>query len=186
MRRGAITTEDQEFTETWENIAASQNAIIRLDPRGEERPEVIVGRGHFFITTEERLITQDRVVDTKLDPFTNGDFRPVVTPDSITVESNPNALSDEELTKVLGSSDLAWSEWMKTIDSVATLRRLAEMAEGDTVDISMKRFRQLEARMAEVHPRTRIATKDPKLSDFLNNAPTPSARTQGGRSADYR
>jgi hypothetical protein len=35
----------------------AQNAIIRLNTRGDESPEVINGRRNFLITTEERLIT---------------------------------------------------------------------------------------------------------------------------------
>ena len=76
MARSAITQEERDFVETWENIATYQNVIIRLDHRGEEKHEVITGGRVFMITTEERLITQDKVVDSKNDPFKNGSFRP--------------------------------------------------------------------------------------------------------------
>lgn len=188
MARGSITEEERTFVETWENIAAYQNGIIRIDHRGDEKPEVIQGEARsFYITTEERLLTQSKIVDAANDPFKNGSFRPVNVPDDITVESNPNALSDEEIFGIFAAGDFAWSEWLTTIDSPATLRRmvtLADEAEGATV----KRLRQLEARLLDVKPRTRLETKDPQLAAFLNDAPAGGRerRGQGGRSAAYR
>jgi hypothetical protein len=89
MLRGSITESDRTFVESWENIAPSQNAIIRLNTRGDEKQEVISGRRNFMLTTEERLITQDRIVDDRLDPFKNGCFRPVVVPDSVSIDRAP-------------------------------------------------------------------------------------------------
>lgn len=192
---GSITKEDREFVESWEHISPQQWGIIRLDPRGDERPEMIDGRRTFKITTEERILTQDKIRDEANDPFLNGSFRPVVVPDSVTIESNPNALSDEDIHKILNSSDLAWQEWMKTIDSVATLRRMVDLAE--EADLGMKRFRTLEARLQEVRGEVRIETNDPALKSFLANRPNLAGgqgpqngqgnpRRQGGRSSDYR
>lgn len=186
----AITDEDKKFVETWENVGAGTTGILRLDARGDVRHEMIKGERSFFITTEERMITQDRIMKRELDPFMNGTFRPNVVPDSVTVQSNPNALSDTEINKLLKSSDLAWSEWMGTIDSVATLRRMMEVAEG-LDEFSLKRFREIEARLVEVRPLQRITTNDPALLDFLEPEKRKSltgtgARRQGGRSSDYR
>ena len=194
---GTITAEDREFVEEWEHISPQGWGIIRLDARGDERSEVITGQRRFKITTEERIITQDRIKDEKNDPFLNGSFRPVVVPDSVTIESNPNALSDEEILKILGTeSEMAWAEWLSTIDSVATLRRMIDMAE-DT-DLSIKRFRALEGRLEEVRGEVRIDTNDPALKSFLSDRPNLGAtgnltssgagnpRRQGGRSSDYR
>jgi hypothetical protein len=94
---GSITLDDKAFVEEWEHISPQQWGIIRLDPRGDERHEVISGRRTFKITTEERIITEDRIRKDDDDPFLNGSFRPVVVPDSVNIESIPNALSDEEI-----------------------------------------------------------------------------------------
>lgn len=192
---GSITQEDREFVESWEHISPQQWGITRLDPRGDERPEIIEGRKTFKITTEERILTQDKVRDEKNDPFLNGSFRPVVVPDSVTIESNPNALSDDEITKILNASDVAWDEWLKTITAVATLRRMLDLAE--SVDLGLKRYRALEARLHTVRGEVRIDTNDPALKSFLSDRPNPNAgsnpaaddgtpRRQGGRSVDYR
>lgn len=182
-RQGAITTEDQTFVETWANIGPYTNAIVRLDARGDERPEMITGERTFMITTEERLITQGKILDKKDDPFQNGSFRPLVVPDSVDTESNPNALSDEEIRKIFGASDLAYSEWLASIDSPATLDRMMRMAE-DADDLTMRRFNQLKARYAEMHPKKRLTTNDEELARFLGHR---DARAGGGaRSQGYR
>lgn len=201
MPTGSITDQDVDFVETWENIASHQNVIVRLTSRGDERYEVITGRRTFMVTSQERLITEDKVLNDEDDPFRNGAFRPVVVPDSITIETNPNALSDKEITNVLKSSDLAWTEWMGTIDSVATLRRMLDLAD-ESGDLTIKRYRQIEQRIVEVrgYERQRLVSKDPQLEGFLerqaNKGPETSVnvaqsgkanpRRRGGRSADYR
>jgi hypothetical protein len=197
MRRGSITDQDTSFVETWENIATRQNAIVRIDARGDERQEVINGRRNFMLTTEERIITEGKVLDPTNNPFKNGDFRPVVVPDSVTVESNPNALSDEEIVQMFSVGDTAWPQLLGTIDSVATLRRMLDLAEGaDT--LTMKRYREMENRLIEARggERLQLTTKDEQLRDFLSDKPRGSRanasdgrqnpRRQGGRSSDYR
>lgn len=194
---GSITDEDKTFVEEWEHISPQQWGITRLDARGDERPEVIGGRRTFRITSEERILTQDRIRDEGLDPFMNGSFRPITVPDSITIATNPNALSDDEIKEILDtSSDIAWEENLKVIDSVATIRRMLEVAE--ETDLSLRRYRRLETRLVEVRGVARIDTKDPRLRNFLSDSPNPEAdgplaasgkgnpRRMGGRSADYR
>lgn len=192
---GSITEEDRDFVETWEHISAQRWGIIRLDPRGDTRDEVIMGRRTFKLTSEERIITQDAIRDKKNDPFLNGSFRPIVVPDSVTVESNPNALSDEEIERILASSDIAWRENLSVIDSVATIRRMLEIAEElDTV--SLRRYRELESRLSEVRQQVRIQSNDPALQKFLNDRPSPASdsedassptrRNRGGMSSTYR
>lgn len=193
---GSITAEDRAFVEEWESVSNQTWGVVRLDARGEEKQELVNGRRKFKITTEERIITQDQIKDSANDPFLNGSFRPVIVPDSVTVESNPNALSDEEIGKILEASDLAFQEYLNTINSVATFRRMIEMAEDS--EITIKRFRQLEARLEDVRGEVRIDTKDPALKNFLSDRPNLGAtgnlvnsgagnpRRQGGRSSDYR
>lgn len=189
--RSAITDEDRDFVETWEHISPQQWGIIRLDARGENRHEVIRGSREFMLTTEERIISQDRIRNKENDPFQNGAFRPIIVPDSITVESNPNALSDEEIAKILTASELAFQEHVKVIDSRATLRRMLELA-NESDEVTVKRYRQMEQRLAEVRGgATRIESKDPVLRNFIQEGSEegrrkPPQRRVGGMSADYR
>lgn len=199
---GTITPEDREFVETWEHISPQQWGIIRLDPRGDEKHEVIKGRRTFQITSEERIITEGRILDELNDPFLNGSFRPVLVPDSVTEQTNPNALSDEEILRILQTeSAMAWRENLKVIDSVGTIKRMLEMAE--EADISVRRLRELEAHLEETRGKVQLNYKDPALRSFLGRGRTtepadPAAaantvasgqanpRRQGGLSSDYR
>lgn len=188
MGYGTITDVDRKYVETWENIAPQGNAIIRLDSRGIERQELIQNQRTFLITTEERVITQDRIVDVRHDPFLNGCFRPVVVPDKVTIQSNPNAIGDDEILSLFQSSDIAWAEWMKVIDSPETLRRMLDLAD-QADNLTLKRYKEIAGRLAEVKPKTRITSKDQEAFEALattpGGAPAP-ARGQGGRSRDYR
>lgn len=201
-RTGSITSQDQDFVETWENIATRQNAIIRLDTRGDEKQEVIVGRRKFMLTSEERLITQNKVLQAKDDPFKNGDFRPIVVPDSVTAETNPNALSDDEILQMFNVSDAAWLPVLETIDSVATLRRMLDLAEQHD-SLTVRRLKDMEQRLVLVRgtDRPRLTSKDDQLNRFLSDKPGGQSgaggkiandgggnprRGMGGRSSDYR
>lgn len=187
--RSSITAEQREFVETWENIAAYQNAIVQLDIRGDEKFKVIQGeKREFYLTTEERLLTQSKVIDAKNDPFLNGAFRPIVVPEGITIETNPNALSDEEILEIFGAGDFAWSEWMQTITSPATLNRMVDLAD-DAETMTVKRLREVQMRLREVKPQARITSSDPHVQKFLDEGgarPQREDRNQGGRSSAYR
>lgn len=186
-RMGSITDQDIAFTETWENIATRQNVVLKLDPRGDIKPEVITGRRNFFITTEERMLTEEKVVDPKNDPFKNGDFRPVVVPDSVNVETNPNALSDEEISQMFHVGEAAWAGILETIDSIATLRRMLDLAD-ESEDLSLKRYRSVEARLVAVRgtDRPRLTSDDEELNKFLSDESPAARKRQSGRSSDYR
>ena len=180
MPKGSITDLDREFVETWENISPSWNAIIKLDRRGDEYQEVIQERRTFMVTTEERLMLEDRVLDQKNNPFRNGSFRPVLVPDSVSIDSNPNALSDDEIVSVLVSSDLAWDEWMTVIDSSSTVQRMVELAETTDKNVSLKRYQQLKARLTELRPKTQITDKNRAQLEAIGDR-NSAASNRGGR-----
>lgn len=185
MAQGTITDEDKKFVETWESIARYQNGVIKLDIRGDLTQEVIHGGRKFMITTEERLLTQDRIVEDKHDPFLNGAFRPIVVPDNVTATTNPNALSDDEIFQIFVASDIAFEEWLKTLDSPATLGRMVDMAE-ESDELSMKRFKAIKARLLELKPQARIQSSDPQVRKFLEQEGRDRSQRGGGRSRDYR
>lgn len=197
MSIGSVTEQDRQFVETWENIATYQNGVIKLDIRGDEKQEVISRPGEFYITTWERMLTQSKIADTKDDPFKNGAFRPVVVPDNVTIETNPNALSDAEIFDIYAASDFAWNEWMQLLDSPATLNRMVDLAD-EAPGATVKRLREVQVRLREVSPQRRLTSRDETLQKFMDqesqaagaaNGGAPAAaerRGQGGRSAAYR
>ena len=159
LAKGAITAEDRSFTELWENITAPQYSILRFDIRGDLQHEMISGRRKFQVTTAERKITQDKILSEENDPFLNGAFRPIVVPDSVSIQTNPNALGDDEIRSILVSSDVAWEEWMKVITSPDTIARMMEISEG-IEGMTLKRYKELAGRLSDTRPKTQIKDKD--------------------------
>jgi hypothetical protein len=174
VSQGSITAEDTTFVETWENVSPITNWVIRLDVRGEDKPEPVQGARQFLLTTAERLLTSSRIADVRNDPFANGCFRPVIVPSTIDVKTNPNALSDSDIERILGSSAMAWEGYLEAVDSPATLRRMVETADrmvADGQDLSMRRYRQLEERLQQVAPRKRVTQRDAAEYEKLADAP---------------
>jgi hypothetical protein len=178
---GSITEAEKKFVETWESVSDAQNYIIREDRRGDEIHVHVTGHQKFKITTYERILTQDKIRDKQFDPFTNGQFRPIIVPSTITVETNPNALSDEDIARIFVASDVAWDAYMEVVDAPATLRRMIELAEN--TDLSMRRYRQLEAKEQAANPMKRVTQKDQEQFDKMG--PTGggpgAAAPSGGR-----
>lgn len=184
VREGSITEADKKFVETWENITQSWNTVLRLDRRGDVYDEVIRTPKRFMVTTEERLLTEDRIIDPVNNPFRNGDFRPIVVPDSVTIESNPNALSEDEMLSIFVSSQLAFDEWMKVIDSPATLQRMLDTADATEVDIPLRRYNAVKERLSEVKPRARVTQKDADEYAKIGSASAPSRSSAARRKGD--
>lgn len=168
---GSITEAERRFVETWESVSEAMNWVIREDRRGDEQYVPVTGPMQFKITTYERILTQDKIKSRELDPFLNGQFRPVIVPDSISIETNPNALSDDDIRRIFVASDVAWEEYMAVIDSASTLRRMLQLAEES--DLSLKRFRELEAKASASAPQ-RVTQKDQDQYDKMGPAGTPT------------
>lgn len=169
---GSITEAERRFVEEWESVSDSQNFVIREDRRGDEQYHLVTGNQRFKITTYERILTQDKIKDLSLDPFKNGCFRPILVPDNVSVKSNPNALSEEDIQRIFVSSDIAWNEYMAVIDSPATLRRMIELAEN--TDLPLRRFRELEEKAESAIPAKRVEQKDQDQFDSMGPVGTPT------------
>lgn len=195
MLHGSISEEDRTFVETWENVGDSTYYVVQEDRRGDEvfrqiGPTVT----SFRITTYERIITEEKVVDPRNNPFKNGAFRPVRVPEHISIETNPNALSAVDIKRLFEASDVAWHEYLQVIDSPATLKRMLELAEGS--NLSLRRYRQVEELLAERMQSKRVAHPDPKVQEQIDSisggareVTTPATRpaaTRGASSSTQR
>lgn len=178
MTQDSYADVDKHFVETWESVVPNSIWLVRLNRRGDEEPFEVIPRKRFTITSLDRLITQEKIVDRANDPFTNGQFRPVVVPEGINIETNPNALSDEDILALFQASTIAWQEYLKVIDSADTLRRMCELA--DSSDISLARYRELEAQLHTVAPVIGAPQKDAELYEKIGSPSTPasSGRTE--------
>lgn len=145
---GSVTDKEKSFIETWENVGHQVNYIIRENRRGDEVHEEIKGSKKFKLSTYDRMLTEDKILNPRLNPFKNGSFRPLIVPEDVTIESNPNAMSTDDIKSLFKASDVAWDEYMDVIDSPATLQRMVDMADGGSVDLSHRRYKQLELMLA--------------------------------------
>jgi hypothetical protein len=150
MPKGSITEVDREFIEEWENVSEATFYVLRYDVRGEARQEGIPGGRKFKLTTEERIITEDRVLRVERNPFRNGSFRPITVPDEYEPERNPNALSNDQIQKMFGASELAFTEFLDGIDSPATMRRAMALGE-DSETLTTKRAKLIRERFQELN-----------------------------------
>lgn len=168
--QGALTDEQTRFTEEWESVSPATQWVSRTNLRGEDEPFEVKQGDRFFITTRDRILTSHKVKEKRNNPFSNGSFRPIVVPEEVNVETNPNAMSDDEILSVFKSSDIAWTEWMKVIDSPATIQRMVFLAdEHPQAQISHRRYKDLVDRFREVHPKASVRSSDEELNKFLYN-----------------
>lgn len=169
---GSITEEEKTFIETWENVGEGTYYVVQENRRGDTVHTPITGRRTFRISTYERMLTEEKCLDPRNNPFKNGQFRPIVTPDGISIETNPNALSDEDITRLFRASEVAWEEYMAVIDSPATLTRMMELAEQDE-SMPLKRYRFLESRREKfTQVGKRLTAKDPEIQKQIDAIPS--------------
>lgn len=167
---GSVTEKEKSFIETWENVTPGTHWVIRENRRGDEEPQVVAGPVKFRLSTYDRMLTQDKIRDIRNDPFLNGSFRPLIVPEDITIESNPNALSDEDIKRVFGSSKDAWEAYMDVIDSPSTIQRMIDLADEDEdTELSHKRYQQLvEMHASFSNVGKRLTVKDPEMQKQID------------------
>lgn len=138
--------------ETWKNVGKGKAEIIKLDPRGIERGELIDGGKTFTITREERLINQDRCLASKNDSFSNGRFSPVRILDGDEPEHDmalsPNLISEGDLQGLFKQHWKTFEKKIAEISSVITLQRLLDIA--NEKDATVKQVKVIEERLFEI------------------------------------
>lgn len=123
----------ERSVEVWKNTAAGARWVKGSDRTGREISKVVPGGKTFTLSTFERQLNQDSVVDATRDMFRNGTFLLVRSSDE-TIESeilSPNALTDSEIERVVyevlaGTLDMA--DAIADVDSTVTLHRIWEAA----------------------------------------------------------
>ncbi len=145
--------------ETWQNVGRGRVVVLKFDRNGDVRHEMVRGGQKFTITSEERLLNMDRAAKEELDVFKNGFLTPVRLLDDAEdyqeIASNPNLLSEAELTEMFNLQWKAFEFKVNNISNSLTLERLAELAESEDVNVTHKQFQVIKARLAEVLPASR-------------------------------
>lgn len=182
---GSVSEKDKTFIETWENVSDAVNYIVRENRRGDEEFLQVSGKRTFKLSTYDRMLTEDKIADDRNNPFLNGSFRPVVVPENVTIETNPNAMSSDDIKKLFSASETAWDEWMAQIDAPATLQRMVDMADNGEADISHRRYQQLVSMRQQYssHGKPVLAQKDQeqyeRIVQSAGSIPEPRVSTPG-------
>lgn len=182
---GSVTDRERGFIETWENVSHQVNYIVRENRRGDEEYIEVSGPKKFKLSTYDRMLTEDKIVNPRLNPFKNGSFRPIMVPEDISIESNPNALSAEDIRNLFGASEMAWDEYMQVIDSPATLQRMVDMADRGDAELSHRRYLQLTQmldRFSNINKQV-APQKDAELIASVGSSSEQVSASRRGRAA---
>lgn len=156
--------------ETWKNVTLSTHGVTRLDSYGKRSSE-LVGPGKLVdLSTEERAYYQRSVAQEELDIFTNGCLIPVrLFDDDAKAEfaSNPNLLSEDELT---GMFKLQWKKFeseVAKISNIYALERMVRFAD-NSEDVTVKKYEVVKNRLEEL--REDAIMKSPSLKSLQDSA----------------
>lgn len=137
----AKTLRVREGEEIWETTTAGRVWVVTTDHRGHER-RVSVGAkvgARLRITTVDREINQDRVMEDTSDPFRNGMLKRVDA-DQNTDErtASDQALTTEELLTVFAKSGMAFQAAVRKLNerNVRRLRELCEAVDASTSQVA--------------------------------------------------
>lgn len=138
--------------ETWKNVSRGKRGITRIDPYGKRSSELVPPGKTVKLSKEERLHYQRNAANEELDIFQNGALVPVTLIDEADIAefaSNPNLLSDEELTNLF---KLQWKKFeveVSKISNIYALERMVEFA-NESEDVTVKKFDVVKTRLADI------------------------------------
>lgn len=145
-----------EGKETWMNAAKGRAGVLKYDRSGNLRQELVRSGGKIDLTTDERLVNQERAANESLDIFKNGMLVPVklldTAEDSKDIAENPNLKSETEL---LAMFKLQWKKFeveVGNITNTAAIERMIDVAEREEVDATVRQVSVLRARLVELDP----------------------------------
>lgn len=133
----------------WETTTDGVLWFMTTDSRGHEKPKKVGGKAgtRFRVTTVDREITQDLIVNPANDPWANG-FLKRIDADQNGDErtATDQALSTEELMIVFGKSGNAFQSAVRRLNE-RNVRRLREMC--DAVDATQSQVGFLDKHIEE-------------------------------------
>jgi hypothetical protein len=145
---------DNEDQETWSNIGKGDVFVLTFDHSGRLKSVPVRSGQRITMTVRERQLNQERAYSSEVDMFSNGRLAPIRLVDSADdyeeIASNPNHLSESDMTDVLKLKGKAFTDRLDEITNVIALERMHELASDEKANVSMAQFRTLEKRLAEV------------------------------------
>lgn len=148
---------DLEY-EVWENQSAGIVYVHVTDPINPNlRPDrMIPPGGRVSITTRDRRINQQQIVDRAFDMFINGLLTPVqlveTASDFEEIKSQPNVKSESELKELFDLTAAKFKTELQGLTNTRILQRMHDMAEQDEVKATHSQVKAIEARIDELAP----------------------------------
>jgi predicted type IV restriction endonuclease len=136
--------------EIWETTTAGRVWVTTTDHRGHERDVSVGGKigARLRITTVDREINQDRVLEELSDPFRNGLLRRLDADQNVEERTTTDqALTTDDLVTVFAKHGSAFQAAVRNLNE-RNVRRLREMAEAVDATTSQVTFldQHLEAK----------------------------------------
>ena len=145
---------DNEDQETWSNIGKGDVFVLTFDHSGRLKSVPVRSGQRITMTVRERQLNQERAYSSEVEMFSNGRLAPIRLVDSADdyeeIASNPNHLSEGDMTDVLKLKGKAFTDRLDEITNVIALERMHELASDEKANVSMAQFRTLEKRLSEV------------------------------------
>ena len=149
---------DSSIKETWHNVSGSQIFLDTYDVRGVATSLHIRPDQKALISAVDRELNQSRVVSPDLDPFLNGMLVPVggtvklidSEADYADLRNSSNSYSESELDDLVRLPPAKFKSKLREITGVTVIRRLKDMLDDDSKNISMAKARAIEARFEEL------------------------------------
>jgi hypothetical protein len=146
--------------EVWETTTAGTVWVVIPDSRGDMRQIKVGGRrgARLRIATDDRVWNQERCVDEKHDPFTNGLLAQISGPKpeprpAITQDPEPNkvdqSLSTDKLVAMFAKHGNAFHSQVRGLNEL-NLRRLKELSA--EVDASVKQVELIDQLLEAYKP----------------------------------
>lgn len=142
--------------ETWTNPGKGQVYILTFDARGNLGSTVVRPNGKIVISTEERLLNQDRAATEGSDVFKNGSLTPVRLIESAEdyqeIASNPNLLSEDDMKDLFKLKAADFKKRLGDINNIIALDRMHELAtdENSEINTTVAQLKALESRISDV------------------------------------
>lgn len=158
---------EQRF-ETWKSVTRSKVRIKRIGEFGRIYSESILAGARFTITPEERRLNQVETSKKEYDVFSNGMLQPLSLfeddPDFDVLMESPNHLPEEDPSKIFRLHGDKFRQRVQAITSVATVRRLLELADDERTKATVAQHRVIEEHLASidvdiVHIKTQVEEK---------------------------
>lgn len=138
--------------EVWETTIPGRIWLEATNDRGKPVPLSVGGRpgARLRISTEDRIIAQERIIDREFDPFVNGMLTRIDADQQQDEKTkSADALSTEDLLKIFSYSSRRFQTAVDQLGQVS-VRRMLEMAE--TVDATASQTSYLKKAIDERWP----------------------------------